>query len=90
MSRKDQQAQEVREEKRRARRNRKKLCIGIFCSLVIGFAIGLNWDKIKPKVEEYSSKAFEKGKEALEEKKIAAKVDELRDSVEKLLSMLGK
>lgn len=64
MSRKidDERNIDIKDEKKRARRNRKRLCIGIICSLAIGFAIGLNWDKIQPKVKEYSSKALEKGK----------------------------
>ncbi|MCR5771865.1 MAG: hypothetical protein K6G87_11640 [Butyrivibrio sp.] len=81
---------EQEEEKKKARRNRKRLCIGIICSLVIGFAIGLNWDKIEPKVKECSSKAVSKGKEILEEKKIATKVDDLKDYADKLLTLSGK
>lgn len=90
MSRKIDDARDIdkKEEKKRARR--KRLCIGIICSLAIGFAIGLNWDKIQPKVKEYSSKALEKGKEALEERKVAAKVDDLKDYADKLLALSNK
>ncbi|WP_022755485.1 hypothetical protein [Butyrivibrio fibrisolvens] len=92
MSRKIDDARDIdkKEEKKRARKNRKRLCIGIICSLAIGFAIGLNWDKIQPKVKEYSSKALEKGKEALEERKVAAKVDDLKDYADKLLALSNK
>ena len=84
------------DEKKKARRNRKRLCIGIACSLAIGFAIGLNWDKLEPEVKKISSKAFskgkacsakalDKGKKILEEKKVADKVDNLKDYADKLL-----
>ncbi len=84
------------EEKKKARKNRKRLCIGIVCSLAVGFAIGLNWDKIEPEVKKitskavdkgkiYSSKALNKGKKVLEEKKVADKVGDLKDYADKLL-----
>ena len=52
MSRKIDDARDIdkKEEKKRARKNRKRLCIGIIFSLAIGFAIGLYWDKLQPKV----------------------------------------
>ena len=53
---------EQEEEKGKARKNRKRFCIGIVCSLAIGFAIGLNWDKLEPEVKKISSKALDKGK----------------------------
>ena len=87
---------EQEDEKKKARRNRRKLCIGIVCSLAIGFAIGLNWDKLEPEVKKISSKALnkgkacsakalDKGKKILEEKKVADKVDDLKDYADKLL-----
>ena len=87
---------EQEEEKRKARKNRKRLCIGIVCSLAIGFAIGLNWDKLEPEVKKvtskaldkgkkYSAKALDKGREVLKEKKVADKVDDLKDYADKLM-----
>lgn len=81
---------EQEEEIKKARRNRKKLCIGIVCSLAVGFAIGLNWDKIQPKLKEYSSKALDKGREALEERNAFDKAEDLKEYADKLLSLSAK
>ena len=81
---------EQEEEINKARRNRKKLCIGIVCSLAVGFAIGLNWDKIQPKLKEYSSKALDKGREALEERNAFDKAEDLKEYADKLLSLSAK
>lgn len=92
---------EQEEEKRKARKNRKRFCIGIVCSLAIGFAIGLNWDKLEPEVKKisskaldkgkaYSAKALDKGKEVLKEKKVADKVDDLKEYADKLMALSEK
>ena len=86
---------EQEDEKKKACKNRKRLCIGIVCSLAIGFAIGLNWDKLEPHVKKVSSKALDtgkacsakavnKGKKIIEEKKLVAKVDDLKDYADNL------